>query len=202
MDDATPNSPRDDATLLALIAAGDESAMIEFYDRWFPQLRRLATYRTRNPQDGEDIALEILLRVLQTPTTFNPHAGSVRSWLLTTVRNRAIDLGRRKKVRKALSLGDPDDGPQAFDVPDREPTAEERAWARERAELIRTALGKLSEEDQEILLLRDYEGRKAPEVATLLGISVEKVGSRLYRARRRFEALLRTDWPDLFPREE
>jgi RNA polymerase sigma-70 factor (ECF subfamily) len=202
MDHATRSAPRDDATVLALIAAGDQDAMVEFNARWFPQFLTLATYLTRNAQDGEDIALEVVLRVLAAPSRFRPTEGSVRSWLLSAVRNLAYDYVRRRQVRKAATLSEPDDDARAIDIPDDEPTAQDRAEARERSAAVQAALAKLGENDREVLLLRDYEGLKAPEVARALGLSVEKVGSRLHRARRRFAALLRTDWPELFPYDD
>ena len=135
--------------------------------------------------------------MLTCASSFVPAEGSARSWLLTIVRRLAYDLARRKKVRE------PDGGPQALDVPESEPTAQERVEARERAAAVQTSLNKLTDDDREILLFRDYEGLKAPEVAKVLGISVEKVGSRLHRGSQAVRGKeLCTDWPDLFPSRE
>ena len=52
----------DDATLLALIATGDQGAMIEFNERWFPQFLRLVKFLTKSDQDGEDVAQDAIVR--------------------------------------------------------------------------------------------------------------------------------------------
>src|SRR5262249_9682771 len=110
------------------------------------------------------------------------------------------------KVREAVSLDEPvgtDEGScRAAEVAVREPTVAERAEARERADAVTASLNKLTPAERDVLLLRDYEGLSAPEAAEVLKISVEKVGSRLFRARKRLGGLLQTDWPGLFPSHE
>ncbi len=180
------------------MAAGDTGAIEAFYARWFPQFARLATRLTGNGPDGEDVAQDAVVRAVTKAGTFRP-GESARSWLLAIVRNAVSDLARRNVVRKAVSVSEPDDGRMAVQVPDRAPTASERAEARERAAAVHNALNALTDDERAVILLRDYEGLSAPDAARVLGISVEKVGSRLFRARKRLGALLQTEWPGLFP---
>lgn len=188
----------DDATLLGQIAAGDSGAVEIFYIRWFPQFARLATRLIGNGPDGEDVAQEAAVRVITRAATF--HSGeSARRWLLTIVRNLVRDRGRREDVRRAASLSAPDGERDAVQVPDRAPTPPERAAARERAAAVHHALCELPGDLREVILLRDYEGFSAPDAAQILGISVNLVGSRLFRARQRLGAALQTGWPELFP---
>jgi RNA polymerase sigma-70 factor, ECF subfamily len=199
----------DDAALLARMAASDpkasadrEAAITEFNARWFPQFARLATRLTGNADTGEDIAQEAIVRVIVGAGRFE--AGRApRSWLLAIVYNIVRDRARRKKVRRETSLGEPaesdEGGPRAFEIEDREQTVEEQAEARERDSALRASLAKLSDDDRAVILLRDYEGLTGAEAAQVLGISVEKVGARLFRARKRLAAQLHADWPDLFP---
>src|SRR5207302_4526909 len=124
---------------------------------------------------------------------------------LAIVYNAARDWGRKQKVREAESLDESigDEGSsRAAEIAGREPTVEERSDARERADAVNASLKKLTPGEREVILLRDYEGLSAPETAGILEISVEKVGSRLFRARKRLGALLQTDWPGLFPSHE
>ena len=195
----------DDEALIARIAAGDSDAMAEFQGRWFRQFVRLATKLTGNPDAAEDIAMDTVVRVITKARSYR--AGlKPRSWLLAILYNRARDWARRAGVRWAYSLSGPSDdedgGPRAAEIPDREPSAEEKLIARERADAMRAALERLTAAERAVILLRDYSGLSAPEAAVELEISVEKVGSRLFRARRRLGALLQTDWPGLFPAHE
>jgi RNA polymerase sigma-70 factor (ECF subfamily) len=183
-------------------AATREAAITEFYARWFPQFARLATRLTGDGPTGEDVAQEAVVRVIIGAEKFDT-TRTARSWLLAIVYNVVRDRARRRKVRKEVPLAEPtpedEGGPRAFEVEDREPTADERARARERNEAVRLSLAKLSDDDRAVILLRDYEGLSGSEAAHVLGISVEKVGSRLFRARKRLGKQLQRDWPSLFP---
>lgn len=197
----------DDATLIAEIAGGKDkaAAITTFHARWFHQFFCLAMKLTKDSHTAEDIAQEAIVRVIVNAGTFE-NGRSARSWLLSIVYHLVQDWGRRKTVRKAASLNEPYDrdenGPQALEIPDREPTPEERSLAHERQVAVRAALAKLSEDDRRVIVLRDYEALNGTETARILGITVEKVGSRLFRARKRLAAILQTDWPGLFPPHE
>lgn len=193
----------DDEALIVRVAAGDSAAVAAFYDRWFPQFARLATRLTGDRDAGEDIAQDAVVRVIVGARLFKS-GKSARSWLLAIVHNLTHDWWRKKKVRETGSLDDASDdgGTRAAEVPGREPTAAERAEAREREAAVAAALDKLTPEERAVIILRDYEGLSAPEAAKALGITAEKVGSRLFRARRRLGGQLQTDWPGLFPSHE
>jgi RNA polymerase sigma-70 factor (ECF subfamily) len=194
-----------DEALIVRIAENDSEAISAFYDRWFPQFTRLARRLTGSDHAGEDIAQDAIVRVIMGANKYQ-RGRSPRSWLLSIVYHLVQDWGRRNKVRKAASLsesGESDDGGQrAIEVAGREPSAEEKAFAREREAAVQAALMRLSHEDREVILLRDYEGLSGIETAQVLGISVDKVGSRLFRARRRLGVLLQSEWPGLFPPQE
>jgi len=200
MDDETRP---DDETLIARMAAGDSPAVAAFYDRWFPQFTRLAIRLTGESHAGEDIAQEAVIRVIVGAGSYKS-GRAARSWLLAIVYNLARDWWRKKNVREAASLDDTSDdgGTRAAEIAGREPTAAERAEARERQVAVAAALDKLTPAERVVIVLRDYEGLSAPEAATALGITAEKVGSRLFRARKRLGGLLQTDCPGLFPSHE
>jgi RNA polymerase sigma-70 factor (ECF subfamily) len=190
------------ATSDAKSAGTREAATTEFYARWFPQFARLATRLTGDGDAGEDVAQEAVVRIIMNAGKFDA-TRAARSWLLAILYNTVRDRARRKKVRKETSLGEPPDpevgSPGAWEVVDREPTSDERALAREREAAVQSSLAKLSDDDRGVILLRDYEGLTGAEAAQVLDISVEKVGSRLFRARKRLGEQLQRDWPSLFP---
>lgn len=194
-----------DEVLIIRIAGNDSEAIGAFYARWFPQFTRLARRLTGSEHAGEDIAQEAVVRVIMGAGTYR-RGRSARSWLLSIVYHLVQDWGRRNKVRKAASLSDPGEsdegGPRAIEVEGREPTAEEKAFAREREDAVQAAIARLSPQDREVLLLRDFEGLNGTETAQVLEIPVDKVGSRLFRARRRLGDLLQSEWPGLFPPQE
>jgi RNA polymerase sigma-70 factor (ECF subfamily) len=194
----------DDETLIARVACGDAVAIATFYERWFPQFARLAARLTGDGGAGEDIAQDAVVRVIVGANLYKK-GRAARSWLLAIVYNLSRDWWRKKNVREAASLDEPtgeDGGTRAAEIAGREPTAADRSEARERADALNASLAKLTAGERAVITLRDYEGLSAPEAAQVLGISAEKVGSRLFRARKRLGGLLQADWPGLFPSHE
>lgn len=130
-----------------------------------------------------------VLRQLKEPDRF-------LSWFLTIVRSTATDMVRRRVrwgVREVPVAGD--DFPQvSADVPGSGTHApvepEEQLLRDEEAVEIRGAIGALSPEYREIILLKHGEGMSYKEIADLLQITVRAVESRLFRARQRLGELL------------
>lgn len=191
----------DDETLICEIAAKNPVAINEFYTRWFPQFVRLATWLLGDPHWAEDVAQETVIRIITSAPQYE-RGRKPEAWFTIILRNLAEDRRRREKRRRAESLsagGSDEDGPQAIDVADDTPPPEVVSLARERHRAVRAAVELLPDVDREVVVLRDIEGRKAPEVARILGISTATVGGRLFRARQRLAGLLQTHWPELFP---
>ena len=85
-----------DETLIGRIAEGDAAATTEFYNRWFPQFTQLATKLTCNSHAGEDLAQEVVVRVLTKAGSYKPE-WPARAWLLAILYNRVRDWGRRER---------------------------------------------------------------------------------------------------------
>jgi RNA polymerase sigma-70 factor (ECF subfamily) len=102
--------------------------------------------------------------------------GSVRSWLLSVVRNRAIDF-LRSKAGKAPKL-DFDDDSALEQRPAAERT-EEEALRRETASEIRGALGKLPGEQSKVIELAYFGGFSHSEIAAILSLPIGTVKGRM-----------------------
>ncbi|MEM7166443.1 MAG: RNA polymerase sigma factor [Planctomycetota bacterium] len=138
-----------------------------------------------------------VLRQLKEPDRF-------LSWFLTIVRTTATDAVRRRVrwgVREIPVAGgefpqvggDTNSGVAGGGIGSgihAEVGPEERLLQQEEATEIRAALGSLSPDYREIILLKHGEGLSYKEIATLLAISVRAVESRLFRARQRLGELL------------
>ncbi|MGD8450192.1 MAG: RNA polymerase sigma factor [Phycisphaerae bacterium] len=109
-----------------------------------------------------------------------------RGWFYRTLRNKCVDVLRRRRARAAAPL---DYDPPARDVAD--PPA--HAETREALVDLRQALDELPEEMREILLLRDYHDLSYAEVAEVFRIPMGTVMSRLHRARLALRDRLRDD---------
>ncbi len=140
-------------------------------------LLRVARSITGNPDDAEDLLQDTLLRAYRGLDTFD--GSHPRAWLLTIMRNAHVNGHRR---RRPTLLRGTDDAPDAR----REvaPSAEDVASATWIDGPVDRAVSRLSPRLRETIRLVDVEGLTYDEAATVLGVPVGTVMSRLHRARR------------------
>src|SRR5262245_31442548 len=96
-----------DLGLLMRIAARDETALAEFYDRHSRLAYTLIMRILRVPSDAEEVLLEVFERVWSRTDTYNALLGSPTAWLVRIARNRAIDRLRSRRARANVVV-DPD----------------------------------------------------------------------------------------------
>ena len=73
------------------------------YDRYGGMAYGLALRILAEPDQAEDVVQEVFLRLWNSPASYDPTRGSFRTWLLTLIRNRSIDVLRRRQ-RRALPI--------------------------------------------------------------------------------------------------
>jgi RNA polymerase sigma-70 factor, ECF subfamily len=178
----TPGSPSDDE-LVAAARRGDAVALETLLVRYQPHLYRFGLRMCGNVEDAGDIAQESLISMARSVRDFRGDS-SVSSWLYTIARRFCIKRRRRSKFAPTTeeSLDRPGTAADRYLV-DPGPTPEQAATNRELAAALTHAIDALDPSQREVLVLRDVEGLSAPEVATILGTSVDAVKSRLHRAR-------------------
>ncbi len=116
----------------------------------------------------------VFIKVYQRISTLQGHE-TFLPWLLRVARNVCIDHLRRRKVRPPAVDVPVEDGPELAD-PKADP---HEHWAVEdRKRLVYRALEKMSDQDREIILLKEIQGLDLKEVAEMLGIPVGTVKSR------------------------
>ena len=92
-----------------MMASSEETALAELYDRFGRVAWGLAVRVLRDEELAEDAVQEAFLTAWRTCSRFVPDRASARTWLLTLVHRRAVDLVRRQERRKAEPLeGSPD----------------------------------------------------------------------------------------------
>ncbi len=147
-----------------------------------PLLGQAAAYARallHNKHDAEDAVQDAALRGWQRIDTFDARR-PFKGWWFAILRNRCIDLQRRKKMRAADRL---DGG----DLPEHA-TQEQPDWTH-----LVWAIGTLSEAHREILRLRYFADLSYAEIAEVLTIPTSTVGTRLYVARKALAAAMRKD---------
>jgi RNA polymerase sigma-70 factor (ECF subfamily) len=153
----------------------------------WPHMRaayNLARWLVRNDHDAEDIVQESFLKAYKARDSFR--GSKPKTWMLSIVRNTAMDFLRRVKSSSAGTLGDPEYEPE-----DRAPDPERALIEQSRRERVRQAISHLAPEFREAIVLREIEGLAYKEIASVLGIPMGTVMSRLARARSLLVAELR-----------
>jgi RNA polymerase sigma-70 factor (ECF subfamily) len=173
-----------DATLVDRARTGDRRALDELLTRHQRRVYRFGLKMCRDPEDAKDILQETLLAAARTVKDFRG-ASSVSTWMYTIARSFCIKKRRRSKFAPAeeTSLDQREPGAEARQVADPGRTPDESLAGRQIEQALETAIGRLDPMYREVLVLRDVEGLTAPEVAEIMGLSVEAVKSRLHRAR-------------------
>jgi len=158
--------------LLGAAQAGDLDALNRLVAEHRRGVYRYGLQVCRTTEDAEDAVQETLWAATRAIRTFRGTASSIASWLFTIVRRECLRLlegNRTEEIDEALAV---DRG-----------TPEDVASARERTEILATALAALDPLHREVVLLRDIQELTAPEAAERLGISLVALKSRLHRAR-------------------
>src|SRR5512146_379372 len=171
-----------DQALIEAARAGDRRALEKLLERHQGAVYRFGMKMCGEPEDAKDVLQETLFAAVRTLPEFRG-ASSVSTWLYTIARSFCIKKRRTSKYapEQVHSLdADPD---AVAAVRDHRRGPEEDLAGRQLRDALDAAIGALEPMYREVLVLRDVEGLSAPEVAEVLGISVEAVKSRLHRAR-------------------
>jgi RNA polymerase sigma-70 factor (ECF subfamily) len=172
-----------DDELLTAARQGDAAALEALLVRYQPHLYRFGLRMCGNEDDAGEVAQESLIAMARSLRDFRGEA-SVSSWLYAIARSFCIKKRRRGKFapvrEKSLDAPGID---AARRLADPAPNPEQTATNQELQRALTRAIDGLEPMQREVLVLRDVEGLSAPEVAKVLGISVDAVKSRLHRAR-------------------
>ena len=175
---------------------GEQDAFRVLVERYQKLVYTLALRMLNVPADAEDAAQEAFLSAWKALPRFRMDA-KFSTWLYRLTVNAATDMLRRRR-KEPDSLDDAERPVQAADSTD---TPEEAAQRAERRAMVRRAIGALSENHRQILLLREVTGLSYEEIGAALKLSPGTVRSRLARARKelREELLAEGNYFDLPP---
>ena len=181
------NDPPDER-LVERVADADGEALGTLYDRYRRPAYSLARRICGDDGMAEEVLQEVFLAVWRDPNRFDPHRGRFVSWLLTLVHHKAVDAVRRESVvrrRVVSSLENGDDWP----LPPG-PGADTAALGAVFAGKVRDALGKLPHEQRRALALAYFGGYTQREVASITGVPLGTVKSRMFNGVQRMRRLL------------
>ena len=163
-----------DRAVLGRIADGQLHALDELYERYRTMAYSIAYRITNDATLAEDVVQEAFLGVWRNAAKYIEGRGSVKTWLLSIVHHRAIDAVRRRRPTTELPEREAVP-PPAFQLPD--------VWgevsANLDAELVRAALGALSDVQRQAIELGYFAGLTQQEISERTGTPLGTVKSRM-----------------------
>ena len=175
-----------DEDLMGLVAAGATRAFAVLFDRHAAVAYALAYRICGRRSSAEDVVQEAFLAAWRGRASYQSTRGGLRPWILTLVRNRAIDAVRHASVTTSRDLHDEE---VAATLPALERTDVE-VERRSDAEFVRGALRGLPADQQRVIELAFFGGFTHSEIAVILGLPPGTVKGRMRLGLMRLRAAL------------
>ncbi|WP_442903721.1 ECF RNA polymerase sigma factor SigK [Gordonia sp. Z-3] len=171
--------------LLDRIATGDSEAFARFYDLTCDRVYGMVLRVLRDPGFSEETTQEVFLQVWRSAQSFDPHAGSALSWLITLAHRRAVDRVRSETAatRRDVNYG-------LAGIPS---TFDEVTEAVESREVTREVVGcleTLTEVQRQSVDLAYYHGLSYREVSEKLSVALPTIKSRIRDGLKRLRQCL------------
>ena len=165
-----------DEDLMTMVERKNAAAFEVIYDRHGGAAYSLAYRIVGDSGLAEDVTQEALLSMWRSGARFDSARGSVRSWTLGIVRNRAIDALRRASG-KAPKLNLDDD--LVLDAQPADELTDSEAIRRETSARVRGVLRDLPDEQSQVIGLAYFGGFSHSEIASMLGMPLGTVKGRM-----------------------
>jgi RNA polymerase sigma factor (sigma-70 family) len=175
---------RTEADLVGAVRSGDESAFAELYSRYGGPILGYVGGILGDQGRAEDVTQDVFVSAFRAMRS-SDRAIAFKPWIYEIARNACIDDFRRRQRSREVSA----DGDQA--VADRRdhvaaaPSPHAQLERRQQLDNLRGAFSGLTNKQHKVLMLRELEGCSYEQIAQKTGMSIPKVESTLFRARRR-----------------
>lgn len=134
-------------------------------------LIRIAVQQTKNMSEAEDIVQEVYMTLMKQKKPFD-NESHLKAWLIKVTFNKCKDYFKSSRVRKTVSITD------------------EMTFIAKEEQSVLPEIFELVQEDRVIVYLHYYEGYTTAEIANLLEMKVNTVGSKLRRVRMKLKTIL------------
>lgn len=165
-----------DNALMKMVKNGDIDKMGLLFDRYHRQLFRFLFNLTRQRELSEDMVQNIFLRMLKYPDGFMG-LGEFKMWMYHIARNIVYDHFR--KVKRTPSHSDVKEYEERLEG---EQLADAPLEKEQELKILEKAMGKLSDENRELLILCRFQELKYIEVARILNTTEGAIKVRVHRA--------------------
>ncbi len=177
-----------DIALMQQVANGDERSFRQLILRHQNAVIGTVARMLNDPNEAEDIAQQVFVRVWQSAKTWRPDA-KFTTYLFTITRNLVFNESRRRRRKREVAIDDTTTHPAQLPTDER-PQPDATLEKRELYRKIDAAIAALPEQQRLCIVLRTFQSLDYEDIAATLGCSVASVKSLLFRARATLRDLL------------
>ncbi len=157
------------------LAAGEESALAEAYQRWSRLVYTVALRSVPSSADAEDVTQAVFISAWRSRENFDPDAGNVPAWLLAITRRRIADFHRKRRDEVSLDHA-PEAAEHSPDVSAQVSVADE--------------IDDLGEPARQIIRLAFFDDLTHQQIAEKLNMPLGTVKSHIRRSLQRMRTRL------------
>lgn len=176
--------------LVSAAKAGDQHAFATLVRRHRSLVMSIALNVTGNREEAEEAVQDTFVKAFRFLPTFRGES-SFRTWLRRIARTTALNQLRVRSL-PSVSLDTPESSPAYF-LHENGDNALQHLMRDERAHLVKTAMRRLSKEDETALKLFYFHEQSLEEISATTGWTINNAKSRLSRARQRLRKVLDTE---------
>ncbi len=171
-----------DQELIERAKTYDQTALHAIYEHYSLGIFRYIYYRIGDYEMAEDLRAEVFIKMLEGLGSFSYQGWSISAWLYRIAHDRVVDHLRRAKRRQQEPLDDhyidPAAGPDLVSL------------ARLDHAALREAIGKLTDDQAEVIILRFIQDLSLREVAQITGRTEGAIKALQHRALQALGRLL------------
>lgn len=163
-----------DEILMCAVRDGHLESMKILFERYHVKLYNFFVHLTRNQALSEDLTQTVFYRILRYRHTFK-EAYKFRSWMYQLGRNALADHFKKQKL--LISDFDEVEAQELY-----QNSILEEIEKNDRYKILHCSLARLSDQDQELLILSRFQNLKYEEISQICGLSVSAIKTRIHRA--------------------
>lgn len=178
--------PTAEQILVIAAKSGDEQAFEALFKRYHQRILTVVRRYARVREDAEDIVQRSFQKAFVHLCTFQGHS-SFSTWLTSIAINEALMFLRSIGAAREVSIDDVNNAERravGIEIPDSSPGPEASYAQRERAQILSSAIHKLTPRMRQALELREFAELSMEETAERMGVSIGAVKGRIFHAKR------------------
>ncbi|MDF2653680.1 MAG: sigma-70 family polymerase sigma factor [Bacillota bacterium] len=185
------SSDLNEKQLIQKAKMGDEKSFESLILGCQSKAYNIAIRYLKNEEDAMDALQESFIKIFRHLKSFKEDS-RFDTWVYRIVVNTCNDILRKNSTRKTTDsiFRSEDDKETVIEIPDSSGSPEEVFDKKEKSEFIVACMDKLSQDQREIIILRDIQGFSYDEISEILKCSVGTVKSRINRSRLKLREIM------------